>query len=713
MFVSCALLPVLILTVLTFNQVTASLEDQYRIRLQHMAKSVGMTIYERLLLLESNLEIIISGFDNLHPLFSFASEAQKKHYEQWFEGIVHLVPPGETTAVFKTIENVPEFSDNKYGQDYPGRTLVLSDNREQSSRIFMIKPLDVHIPATGFLVAEINTDFLWGVGNVNTIPQQTRISVLDQSNILLFNPFKKPQGMLREMERSKLVNGGNNRHFEFENDNINYLASFWSIFLRSNFAAPDWIVVLSQDKADVLEPLHHFERIFPLVILLSVWIVLLLSIIYIRKSLVPLESLKTGTERIAQGDFSSRVEVNSKDEFADLAYSFNAMSGQLSGQFNTLTTMSEIDRAILSSLETDTIVDTMLSRLFSFLNCEMVAIGLVTPDNGKHLHYSLQDKEKGVVRLEQGAEMTPAHAKQLLSGEVVIDTGEKVPDYLTLLQHYSATAYAVIPLVLKEKLAGVFVLGYAEGTIKDKEDDIAHASQLATQMAVALANSHLIEELERLSWGAIQAFGRTVDAKSSWTAGHSERVTIYALQIAQAIPLSKERQEILRRAAFLHDIGKIGVPVTLLDKNGKLTDEEYDAVKKHPAMGARILEPIGAFEEIIPIIKQHHEHYDGNGYPDGLQEGQITLEGRILAVADVFDALISDRPYREKWTREKIVLYMQEKAGTQFDPEIVAIFLNLLENEAITLNPLTLFESEYGLKDELVVAASSAAAAHW
>jgi putative nucleotidyltransferase with HDIG domain len=184
--------------------------------------------------------------------------------------------------------------------------------------------------------------------------------------------------------------------------------------------------------------------------------------------------------------------------------------------------------------------------------------------------------------------------------------------------------------------------------------------------------------LELLNLGTLKALARAVDAKSSWTAGHSERVTKVALEIGAVFGLSHKEMQNLHRAALLHDIGKLGVPVDILDKPDKLDDNEYDMIKKHPKIGARILEPIASYRDIIPIVLQHHERYDGKGYPDGISGDTINIGARILAVADVFDALSSDRPYRKGWNMEHVLDLIKKEAGRQFDPEIVKIFLSMI-----------------------------------
>jgi putative nucleotidyltransferase with HDIG domain len=173
------------------------------------------------------------------------------------------------------------------------------------------------------------------------------------------------------------------------------------------------------------------------------------------------------------------------------------------------------------------------------------------------------------------------------------------------------------------------------GRINSKEfidEDITLSRQLADQIAVALSNSNLIEELKEMNLGMLQAFARLVDAKSPWTAGHSHRVCELALSIAEALNLQLDDRENLHRAALLHDIGKIGVPSNILNKTDKLSDEEFRLIKNHPSLGAKILEPIIAYKGIIPIVSQHHERFDGLGYPVGIAGKEIHKGARILAV---------------------------------------------------------------------------------
>jgi putative nucleotidyltransferase with HDIG domain len=203
--------------------------------------------------------------------------------------------------------------------------------------------------------------------------------------------------------------------------------------------------------------------------------------------------------------------------------------------------------------------------------------------------------------------------------------------------------------------------------------------QIAEQVKVALANAGLVTKLADLNLGTLTALARTVDAKSPWTAGHSERVTEVAMKIGHVMNFPQERLNLLNRGALLHDIGKIGIPAKILDKPARLTDEEFSIIKKHPTKGFRIIEPIAAYKDVLPIILQHHERIDGNGYPQGLEGHEISKEAKIVAVADAFDAIVSDRPYRKGLSKAQAMEIMREEAGQQFDPSALEAFIEVIK----------------------------------
>lgn len=189
------------------------------------------------------------------------------------------------------------------------------------------------------------------------------------------------------------------------------------------------------------------------------------------------------------------------------------------------------------------------------------------------------------------------------------------------------------------------------------------------------------KELENLFMKFIVVMVNALDAKSPWTKGHSERVSIYAEQIAAEIFMDDDDIKNIKLAGLLHDIGKIATYDYLLDKPKRLTKEEYEIVKKHPVQGVNILKEIKQLNEILPLIKGHHERLDGRGYPDKLQGSQIPLGARILHVADSFDSMTSDRPYRPAPGIEFALSELNNNSGTQFDERVVEAFLKVLEKQ--------------------------------
>ncbi len=173
---------------------------------------------------------------------------------------------------------------------------------------------------------------------------------------------------------------------------------------------------------------------------------------------------------------------------------------------------------------------------------------------------------------------------------------------------------------------------------------------------------------------SIQSLVKALEAKDSYTRGHSERVTFYSLELAKGLGKSVDMEK-LRSAGILHDLGKIGIPETILNKPGRLENEEFVIVKKHPSMGVQILEPIESLKGVFPVIMHHHERFDGKGYPSGLQGAKIPIEARILAIADTYDAMTSNRAYRGALSPQQAVEEIDKFAGSQFDPDLASKFM--------------------------------------
>jgi diguanylate cyclase (GGDEF)-like protein/putative nucleotidyltransferase with HDIG domain len=210
------------------------------------------------------------------------------------------------------------------------------------------------------------------------------------------------------------------------------------------------------------------------------------------------------------------------------------------------------------------------------------------------------------------------------------------------------------------------------------------------------------DELQQLYTSTVKSLALAIDAKDRYTQEHIERVKGFAVAIAAQMGLVGDELKAVETGAFLHDIGKLAVPEHILTKPGRLTDEEFAKVKAHPDMGARILEPVHFPFPVMPIVRHHHERWDGKGYPDGLKGEDIPLGARILAVADVYDALTSDRSYRPGWTHERAISHLREHSGSHFDPQVVDAFLAVLEcnqHMCVRKTPVALVGADGGLQE--------------
>jgi putative nucleotidyltransferase with HDIG domain len=189
--------------------------------------------------------------------------------------------------------------------------------------------------------------------------------------------------------------------------------------------------------------------------------------------------------------------------------------------------------------------------------------------------------------------------------------------------------------------------------------------------------------MKEMFLSTVKSLAAAIDAKDPYTRGHSERVTQYSLAIAEEMKLTPREKEKINIAALLHDVGKIGIDTQILRKPGKLSAEEYALIKQHPVMGANIMAPIKQLREIAPLMRHHHEFYDGTGFPDQIKADAIPLGARILCLADTFDAMTSDRPYQKSMDAGYVVERITAWSGTRFDPKVVNAFLNCVQSGRI------------------------------
>jgi putative nucleotidyltransferase with HDIG domain len=250
---------------------------------------------------------------------------------------------------------------------------------------------------------------------------------------------------------------------------------------------------------------------------------------------------------------------------------------------------------------------------------------------------------------------------------------------------YERKTLICAPLTTNDEIIGtITVVNKLDNSIYNNEE-LELLNTIAAQASIAIKNAKLYDDQQKTYMNTIHALVSAIEANDSYTRGHSERVTRYSLELAKKLELSQDRLKIIERAAILHDIGKIGIDLTLLHKEGKLTPEDVCDLQQHPVIGMKILEPIEFLQDVRICIGQHHERHDGQGYPYNVPADQLLLESRILAIADAFDAMTSDRPYRKALPVEMAVQELINNAGSQFDPELIPHFVELLENGTFSL----------------------------
>jgi putative nucleotidyltransferase with HDIG domain len=680
-FVACALLPVVCLAIIAYFQVTSHLQNQALKSLRHASKFQAKNLVDRLNNLENELEIIsLTIKKNSHFNRAKLNGRFRNRLLNQFNSITHFIGPKQFHPILNqlTIKSL-RFESDDIKHLSTGKTLLTELSLPNSKpTIIMVRQINIEKSAEGFVIGEINLNYLWGINEIDNLPLDTAYCVLDSSK----NPLHCSLNDLIEIESTfqTFIKSSTTGYYGFIASGEKYIASYTEIFLKPNYKLPHWTIILFKAKSDIFAPITKFRIIFSLLIVLTLLVVLWLSNINIRKNLLPINALNQGAKRITKRNFSKEVIVSSNDEFHELAVSFNKMSHTLEDKFKTLSAKADIDRAILSTLNREEIIKAAVTRIAVCIACDACGISLIDSlslTEARAFH-SFGHQNKTLSSEAVQAAMPDLKMIERNPSYFIIQPNNPLPNYIPTKSFKRMDVILILPIWLKNKLQAVLWIG----RINSKEfidEDITLSRQLADQIAVALSNSNLIEELKEMNLGMLQAFARLVDAKSPWTAGHSHRVCELALSIAEALNLQLDDRENLHRAALLHDIGKIGVPSNILNKTDKLSDEEFRLIKNHPSLGAKILEPIIAYKGIIPIVSQHHERFDGLGYPVGIAGKEIHKGARILAVADVYDALSSDRPYRKGWTRAQVINFMKKGAGREFDPMIVEALLEVIK----------------------------------
>ncbi len=352
-------------------------------------------------------------------------------------------------------------------------------------------------------------------------------------------------------------------------------------------------------------------------------------------------------------------------------------------QVAALTEMQDLARALTAELDLQRLLRRIMGAATAMVEAEASSLLLVDEEQNELVFWTIHQGGGEVLREQrmpvgQGiAGWVATHGRPLIVNDVQGDArfARSFSQKITDATGFHIRAILCVPLWAREKVIGVVeVLNKVSGADFDAKDQNTLLA-LASYAAIAIENARLYEAVYNGYVDTMKALAATIDAKDPYTRGHSERVTTYAQRTAQQMNLAPGDMEALKYGAILHDIGKIGIDERILRKPRPLNVREKAVMDSHPAIGANIIEGIRFLKDAQPVIRYHHEHVNGKGYPAGLQGEDIPLGARILTVADSYDAMTTLRPYRPPMSKENALAEIRRSAGTQFDPQAAAAFV--------------------------------------
>ena len=359
-------------------------------------------------------------------------------------------------------------------------------------------------------------------------------------------------------------------------------------------------------------------------------------------------------------------------------------------QLQYLGALRQIDLAIASSLDLRVALNILLDQVLAQLGVDAADVMLFNPST-QSLEFAAgrgfrsPTIETTRLRIGEGYAGRAVMERRMIYIPDLGRTGDRFGPSLRLASEGFASYYGV-PLIASGAVKGVLEIFHRTPLHAPRNQSwLDFLESLSRQAALAIDKAEMFSKLKRsndelaLAYDAtIEGWSKALELRSNETEGHTQRVTEITVRLGRAFNMSNEELVQVRRGALLHDIGKISIPDAILQKPGPLTDEEWKIMRRHPGYAYELLQPIEYLNQALEIPYCHHEKWDGSGYPRGLAGNQIPLEARIFSIVDVWDSLLSDRPYRKAWSKEKTLKYLKEQSGIHFDPEVLTKTLPLL-----------------------------------
>jgi HD-GYP domain-containing protein (c-di-GMP phosphodiesterase class II) len=598
MFVLCALVPLIVMAAISYVRVSQHLHRQTDDRLRLASKSSGMNLVERLESLESDLDSLVADRSEINADEPWpANQDMRRRLALRYLGVLLQSAAGQTLARFGTIRVPIKLSPEEISHLSAGNPLVATRERPGAAgAVFIAKMYKLADSSDALILGEVHPAYLWGSNSF--LYSSGEIFIVNESMKLLYSSLPEPIP-LQELKAAMKINPSG--RLEWGTDKDRFIGGYWTIFMRAIFRET-WIIVQSEKRDIVLEPMSSFQKTFTLIALLTFWVAALLSLTFIRRRMKPIEQLREATRQVASKNFQARVTLNNRDEFGELANSFNQMAQSLGTYFDTIQTVNKIGKSLSAEENQTKLLETILKGTKALTKADGAILCLVSNTHQPTLNITKIDsmsflnngncasQGEQIVVFPESADLTTL----LDCGTVCCSDIQSVDSSLFRFQRefdrktgYQTRSLMRVPLIDHEgEGIGLLQLVNAKdqqngSIVAFSEEDVRLAESLASQAAVALSKNRLMAELVSLFDGLTELVATAVDAKSPYTGDHCKRVPALTMMIADAacraadgpykdFKLTADEYYELRIAAMLHDCGKVATPVHIVDKATKL-----------------------------------------------------------------------------------------------------------------------------------------------
>ena len=362
---------------------------------------------------------------------------------------------------------------------------------------------------------------------------------------------------------------------------------------------------------------------------------------------------------------------------------YDRMDRKVKEKADEMTTLFTMSRSLSSAIDLDLILELILEKARALMRAKFCVLELLD-DSRRRLHIASSarlnnNNLKTVLKFEKEIARNVLNGTPIVINDIETHFKGKVPNCLKKARIHSLV---MVPIFSGRRRTGILSVYIPEVRIFEKEDTEVF-EMVGNICSLAIDNTTMLDRIRKDYLNTIKTLAKIIDANDTYTRGHCEKVMKYSIMICKRLKLAEKDINAVKTASLLHDIGKVGIDLGVIKKTGKLSEEDWKKIRLHPEIGARILSQVGFLNDIVPIVRHHHERYGGGGYPDPARSGKkIPIGARIIAIADAFDAMTSDRPYRKAMTWGDAIKELKRCSSSQFDPKIVDAFLDVAKVKA-------------------------------